>query len=102
MKEIEYLTDTDRIYQEEDQTQFCGAWVKSWGQNESSYQQHWQILRRKILQDWKKKVHYNLSIDGEPVILQISEVEITSEDIPGWTVANKGCSDCSSGYYNYP
>src|SRR6185503_3923886 len=30
------------------------------------------------------------SIDGEPVILQIAEVEISSEDIPGWTVANKG------------
>jgi isoleucyl-tRNA synthetase len=31
-----------------------------------------------------------LSIDGEPVILQANEVEISSEDIPGWTVANKG------------
>jgi isoleucyl-tRNA synthetase len=38
----------------------------------------------------EKEGNYNLSIDGEPVILQISEVEITSEDIPGWTVANKG------------
>ena len=33
---------------------------------------------------------YNLSIDGEPVILQPSDVDISSEDIPGWTVANKG------------
>jgi isoleucyl-tRNA synthetase len=31
-----------------------------------------------------------LSIEGEPVILQIAEVEISSEDIPGWTVAGKG------------
>ena len=31
-----------------------------------------------------------MSIDNEPVILQVSEVEITSEDIPGWTVATKG------------
>jgi isoleucyl-tRNA synthetase len=31
-----------------------------------------------------------LSIDGEPVILQVQEVEISSEDIPGWTVATKG------------
>src|SRR5690606_33883877 len=29
-------------------------------------------------------------IDGEPVILQIAEVEISSEDIPGWTVAGNG------------
>jgi isoleucyl-tRNA synthetase len=38
----------------------------------------------------EKEGNYNLSIDGEPVILQLAEVEISSEDIPGWTVANKG------------
>ncbi len=30
-----------------------------------------------------------MEIDNEPVILQINEVEISSEDIPGWMVANK-------------
>ncbi|HWR33087.1 MAG TPA: class I tRNA ligase family protein, partial [Chitinophagaceae bacterium] len=39
---------------------------------------------------FEKDGQYNLSVDGEPVILQIAEVEISSEDIPGWTVANKG------------
>jgi isoleucyl-tRNA synthetase len=38
----------------------------------------------------EKEGQYSLSIDGEAVTLQLSEVEITSEDIPGWTVANKG------------
>ena len=38
----------------------------------------------------EKEGQYNLLIDGETVILQLSEVEITSEDIPGWTVASKG------------
>ena len=38
----------------------------------------------------EKEGQYNLSVDGEPVILQIAEVDISSEDIPGWTVANKG------------
>jgi isoleucyl-tRNA synthetase len=38
----------------------------------------------------EKEGNYNLSIDSEPVILQLAEVEITSEDIPGWTVAGKG------------
>lgn len=38
----------------------------------------------------EKEGEYNLSIEGEPVILQIAEVEISSEDIPGWTVAAKG------------
>jgi isoleucyl-tRNA synthetase len=32
---------------------------------------------------------FTLLIEGEPLILQANEVEITSEDIPGWMVANK-------------
>ena len=42
------------------------------------------------INELEKTGEYNLSIEGEPVILQISEVEISSEDIPGWTVAAKG------------
>ncbi|TAL41935.1 MAG: isoleucine--tRNA ligase, partial [Chitinophagaceae bacterium] len=38
----------------------------------------------------EKDGQYNLSIDGEPLLLQAFETEISSEDIPGWTVANKG------------
>ena len=38
----------------------------------------------------EKEGHYTLLIDGEPLILQVNEVEITSEDIPGWVVASKG------------
>ncbi|WP_143304455.1 isoleucine--tRNA ligase [Chitinophaga vietnamensis] len=34
--------------------------------------------------------HINLAIEGEQVQIQLSDVEIISEDIPGWTVANKG------------
>jgi isoleucyl-tRNA synthetase len=38
----------------------------------------------------EKDGQYNLPVDGEPVILQITDADISSEDIPGWTVANKG------------
>lgn len=34
--------------------------------------------------------HFNLVVEGEQVQIQLSDVEIISEDIPGWTVANKG------------
>jgi isoleucyl-tRNA synthetase len=39
---------------------------------------------------FEKEGEFQLSIEGEPVILQIGEVELSSEDIPGWTVAAKG------------
>ena len=38
----------------------------------------------------EKEGQYNLPVEGEPVILQLADVEISSEDIPGWTVAGKG------------
>ena len=31
-----------------------------------------------------------MKIDGEPLTLGLSEVEISAEDIPGWSVASKG------------
>jgi isoleucyl-tRNA synthetase len=33
---------------------------------------------------------YNLLIDSETVTLYLADVEISSEDVPGWLVANKG------------
>lgn len=33
---------------------------------------------------------FNLLIDNEHLLIVLSDVEIISEDIPGWTVANKG------------
>ena len=39
---------------------------------------------------FEKEGQYSLSTGGEQIELQLSEVEISSEDIPGWTVANKG------------
>ncbi len=33
---------------------------------------------------------YILSIDNEPVTIELADVEIAAEDIPGWSVASKG------------
>ncbi|MBQ6097786.1 MAG: class I tRNA ligase family protein, partial [Bacteroidales bacterium] len=33
---------------------------------------------------------YELTIDGQPVELLLSDVEIATQDIPGWVVANEG------------
>ena len=32
----------------------------------------------------------NLNVDGTPVVVERADVDIVSEDIPGWTVANEG------------
>src|SRR5574344_1107919 len=33
---------------------------------------------------------YNLNIDGQDIVVDVADVEIISEDIPGWLVANEG------------
>jgi isoleucyl-tRNA synthetase len=38
----------------------------------------------------EKEGSYSLIIDGEPLALHFHEVEISSDDVPGWMVANKG------------
>lgn len=38
----------------------------------------------------EKNSSYTMSVDGQNVEIVISDVEIVSEDIPGWTVANDG------------
>ena len=39
---------------------------------------------------FEKQGHYIMDLGEEEVELLLSEVEITSEDIPGWSVASKG------------
>ena len=37
----------------------------------------------------EKEESFNLSVNGEDVIIELSDTEIISEDIPGWLVANQ-------------
>jgi isoleucyl-tRNA synthetase len=89
VKEINYLSDTEGFIKKKIKPNFValgkklGAKMKPVGTALAQFTQE-DISR------FEKQREYNLSIDDEPVILQLSEVEITSEDIPGWTVANKG------------
>ncbi len=38
----------------------------------------------------EKDQHITLDVDGQEALIDLSDVEIFSEDIPGWTVANDG------------
>jgi isoleucyl-tRNA synthetase len=38
----------------------------------------------------EKEGQISLQVEGETLVLQLAETEISSEDIPGWTVAGKG------------
>ncbi len=47
-------------------------------------------LSQEAIAEFEKNGQYTLGIDGVPAVVDINDVEIYSEDIPGWQVANDG------------
>jgi isoleucyl-tRNA synthetase len=89
IKEIQYLSDAGGFIKKKIKPNFV-ALGKKLGPKMKAVSSALAAFGQEDILKMEKEGQYSLSIDGEPVILQLSEVEITSEDIPGWTVATKG------------
>jgi len=89
VKEMEYITETEGIIKKKIKPNFkalgtklsakmkaAGALITAFGQHE--------------IATIEKEGQISLELDGETVQIQLSEVEIAAEDIPGWSVASKG------------
>ncbi len=48
------------------------------------------ILGQKEIGSFEKEKHLEIVVGNENIKLELSDVEILSEDIPGWLVANEG------------
>jgi len=89
IKELEYLTDTEGFIKKKIKPNFqalgkkLGPKMKNVSAALLNFSQHEISL-------FEKEGRYSLPLNDEFVELTLSEVEITSEDIPGWSVANKG------------
>ena len=89
VKEIEYLRDTEGFIKKKIKPNFV-ALGKKLGSKMKAVSAALAAFTQEDIARLEKEGSYSLSIADEPVILQVSEVEITSEDVPGWMVANKG------------
>ena len=89
VKEIEYLSPDNNFIRKKVKPNFVALGKKLGARMKAVTVALSQFTQDDILR-LEKDGEYNLSIEGEPVILQTNEVEISSEDIPGWTVASKG------------
>jgi isoleucyl-tRNA synthetase len=89
IKEIDYLTETEGFIKKKIKPNFqalgkkLGPKMKSVSEALSKFSAHDISL-------FEKEGRYSLRLDNESIELTLSEVEITSEDIPGWSVAVKG------------
>ncbi|MGB3007540.1 MAG: isoleucine--tRNA ligase [Chitinophagaceae bacterium] len=89
IKEVEYLSPDNTFINKKIKPNFV-ALGKKMGPKMKAVATALSLFTQEEIIKLEKEGQINLSIDDEPVILQIDEVDISSEDIPGWTVANKG------------
>lgn len=89
VKEIEYLTDADGFIKKKIKPNF-----KSLGAKLGAKMKAAAAAITGLSQDEIIALEHNrqiiITINGEPVQVDITDVEIFAEDIPGWSVANKG------------
>ncbi|MGN6398891.1 MAG: isoleucine--tRNA ligase, partial [Flavisolibacter sp.] len=90
VKEIEYLTDTEGFIKKKMKPNFSalgkklGPKMKAVTTALSNFSQHEISL-------FEKEGRYSIPVGNDEFVeLSLSEVEISSEDIPGWTVASNG------------
>lgn len=89
VKEIEYITDTTGVLIKRIKPNF-----KTLGPKYGKYMKQISALVGEMSQsgifEFEKNGGYKLKIGDETIELGLEDVEILSEDIPGWLVANEG------------
>ena len=88
VKEVQYLSGTDGFIKKKIKPNFI-ALGKRLGPKMKAVSAALTNFSQEEIAKLEKDGQYNLLIHDESIILQINDVDITSEDIPGWVVANK-------------
>ncbi len=89
VKEIEFITDTAGILVKKIKPDFKKLGPK-FGKQMKQVAGAINQMNQEDIVNFEKTGTFEIIIDGAPVELEISDVEILSEDIPGWLVANEG------------
>ena len=89
VKQIEYLTEDAGIIKKKIKPNFV-ALGKKLGPRMKAVTAALAAFTQEAIAQLEKQGSIALDVDGSPLELQLSEVEISSEDVPGWMVAGKG------------
>jgi isoleucyl-tRNA synthetase len=89
VKEIEYLTETEGFINKKVKPNFV-ALGKKLGGKMKAVATALRGFDQATISELERTGQTTLTIDGEPLELNLSDVEIVAEDIPGWSVATKG------------
>jgi isoleucyl-tRNA synthetase len=89
VKEVEYLTADNSFIKKKIKPNFQTL-GKKLGSKMKAVAAALGAFTQEQIAELEKETVYNLLIDNEPVLLYLTDVEISSEDVPGWLVASKG------------
>lgn len=89
IKEIEYLDSQNAFIKKRIKPNFA-ALGKKMGIKMKSVAALLTDLTQDQIKQFEIEGQYSLNVEGEPILIQMEDVEIMSEDIPGWMVATKG------------
>jgi isoleucyl-tRNA synthetase len=88
IKEIQYISDTDGLIKKKIKPNFI-ALGKKLGAKMKAVSVSLANFTQEDISKLEKEGSFSLVIDNEVIILQIEDVDVISEDIPGWIVAKK-------------
>jgi isoleucyl-tRNA synthetase len=89
VKEVEYLTDAAGIISKKIKANFKTLGPK-FGKLMKQISGEIAGFNQENISQLEKTGFYELNIGGEVITLSLEDVEIQTEDIPGWTVASEG------------
>ena len=89
VKDVEYITDTTGVLVKKIRPNFKTLGPK-YGKLMKQISKAVAQMSQENIVTFERNEKYELNVDTENVNLSLEDVEITSEDIPGWLVANDG------------
>lgn len=89
VKEIEYLTDAAGILVKKIKPNYKTLGPK-FGKQMKILASHIEVLDQNQISQFEKEGRFLLLAEGQEFELELTDVEIISEDIPGWLVTNMG------------
>nr|WP_321405974.1 isoleucine--tRNA ligase [uncultured Carboxylicivirga sp.] len=89
VKEMEFLRDASGVLVKKIKPNFKTLGPK-YGKMMKAISGAINALGQEEIAIFEKEERFSLELDGQKVVLSIEDVEIMSEDIPGWLVANEG------------
>lgn len=89
VKEMEYITETEGVISKKIKANFKALGTRL-GPKMKAVSAAIANFSQLDISTIEKEGKYPLHIDNEEIIINLNEVDIVAEDIPGWSVASKG------------